>query len=144
MTLYGYNGTPVQKLLGTELPCNESVISTTGDQSPSKSSKPFFRERSCAIAGSANGVFALIRRSYPECVLGDLVQTVVAKEPPKWSGSFSWRLQSGPGKTTWVASACAVRRARGRCESASSTTAVPLGSRNMWLDACRPPEKNDG
>ena len=50
MTLYGYNGTTVQKLLDTELPCKESVISTTGDQSPSKSSKPYFREKSSAIA----------------------------------------------------------------------------------------------
>ena len=137
MTLYGYNGTTVQKLLDTELPCNESVISTTGDQSPSKSSKPFFRERSCAIAGSGNGVFALIGRSYPECVLGDMEQTVVAKEPTKWSGGFSRRLQSRPGKTSRVASACAVRRARKSCESTSSTGAVPLGSRVMWLDACR-------
>ena len=42
LTLYENNGTPVEKLLETELPCNESVISTTGDPSPSRSSKATF------------------------------------------------------------------------------------------------------
>jgi len=88
LTLYGYNGTPVEKLLEKELPCSENVISTTGDPSPSRSSKATFPCGKMRYCRQCEKVFALIGQSYPTYVVGDIVLALFTKIAPTWSGKI--------------------------------------------------------
>jgi len=88
LTLYGYKETPMEKLLEKELPCSENVISTTGDPSPSRSSKATFPCGKMRYCRQCEKVFALIGQSYPTYVVGDIILALFTKIAPTWSGKI--------------------------------------------------------
>ena len=102
MTLYGYEGTPAQKLVEAKLPCSRLVFPTTGDaaQRPSRLTASCGQQRYCR---NCEALFGMVDKSYPTYVVCDVLLALFTKVAPTWSGrqpveTAMWTRKSNVGR----------------------------------------------